>query len=70
MHSTNIERTIQNYAYAVRYKQVNYPNEPRTIWDEFLAKSAVEILDTVPIQDSITKLQQQITALTTIKDMK
>lgn len=68
-YSTKLEQSAQTYAYALRYKQVNYPNEPRTIWDEFLAQSTVTVLDTTPVQDSIIKLQQQITALKTIKDL-
>lgn len=36
MHSTHLSQTTQRLIYAIRYKQVNFPNKPQTIWDLFL----------------------------------
>jgi len=68
-YSTILPEQIQEYAYALRYKQVNFPRAKRTIWDEFLKQSTISIDEPEPIADAITKLQQQIKALKTIKDL-
>lgn len=69
-YSTKLKERTQNYAYALRYKQVNFPNKPRTIWDQFLSdmESANKAVSEEDINESITKLKQHIRALNTIRE--
>ena len=70
-YSTNLHQKHQNLVYAIRYKQVNFPDKPQTIWDMFIEdcikearhlEASEEVVDT-----NITKLQQQISALEAFK---
>lgn len=71
MYSTHLNPTTQQLIYAIRYKQVNFPNKPQTIWDLFISKLIAECkrihnfeLDVAP---EILKLKQQISALKSLK---
>lgn len=70
MHSTHLSQTTQRLIYAIRYKQVNFPNKPQTIWDLFLEemrKQAHDVTDT-QINNECIKLNQQIKALKSFKE--
>ncbi len=70
MHSTHFSQTTQRLIYAIRYKQVNFPNKPQTIWDLFLEemrKQADNVTD-AQLNNECIKLEQQITALKSFKD--
>ena len=66
-YSTTLEKPIQILLYAIRYKQVNFPDKHQTIWDMFIenciqAAKPFEVSEQ-EISTSIIKLQQQISAL-------
>lgn len=70
--STKLPQPLYTLTYAIRYKQVNFPNKPQTVWDLLIAKLRADAqpcykngFDVVP---EITKLEQQITALKSLKD--
>ena len=65
-----MSQTTQRLIYAIRYKQVNFPNKPQTIWDLFLEemrKQADNVTDT-QINNECIKLNQQIKALKSFKE--
>lgn len=63
--STTLIQKQQILAYAIRYKQVNFPNKPQTIWDMFIADSISKARNILKpdVNKDITKLKQQIKAL-------
>lgn len=71
INSTELPKCFKALTYAIRYKQVNFPNKPQTIWDLFISKLIAECrqihnfeLDVAP---EILKLKQQISALKALK---
>lgn len=70
--STKIINEHQILAYSIRYKQVNFPNKPQTIWDLFIQDNVSTAkqyeFDTTLNIESITKLKQQIKALETLPE--
>lgn len=71
-YSTTLEDSIQTLLYAIRYKQVNFPNKPQTIWDMFIEDSKQEVLKhdlskLSTIDQQILKLQQHIKALESLE---
>ena len=69
-HSTNLTNRSQQFIYAIRYKQVNFPNKPQTIWDLFLEKMRLQAHDITEaaVARECLKLEQQITAIKSFKD--
>jgi hypothetical protein len=70
-YSTDLHPNIQTLTYAIRYKQVNFPYKEQTIWDLFLkdCRDAVSKFPTeTQLKEQTLKLQQQITALNSLKD--
>ena len=63
--STRHNKNIQLYLAGVRYKQVNFPTQYQTVIESYLNyyRPAPESLDKHALADSITKLQQHISAL-------
>ena len=70
-YSTNLHQKHQNLVYAIRYKQVNFPNKPQTIWDTFIEECVKEAktfeVSEQQVDTDIIKLQQQISALKAFK---
>ena len=70
-YSTNLHQKHQNLVYAIRYKQVNFPDKPQTIWDTFIEECVKEAktfeVSKQDVDTSIIKLQQQISALEAFK---
>ena len=69
-YSTNLHQKHQNLVYAIRYKQVNFPDKPQTIWDLFLEytrKQAYDISQEEADRE-VLKLEQHITAIKSFKD--
>lgn len=70
-YSTNLHQNHQHLLYAIRYKQVNFPDKPQTIWDmfiEYCIKEAQYIeLSEEEVDTNVLKLEQQISALKTLK---
>jgi len=66
--STVFKSVKQELIYAIRHKQVNFPNKPQTIWDLYM-KNILERLG-APTNESndaqILKLEQQIEAIKAI----
>ncbi len=64
-HSTALDKQIQLYLAGVRYQQVNFPTEYQTVTESYLNyyRPAPESLDKQALADSITKLQQHISAI-------
>lgn len=70
-YSTDLPETTKVLVYTIRYKQINFPDTPQTVWDLFIKESLREAMQ-VPKKDmdaSILKLEQQITALKHIKEI-
>lgn len=69
-YSTEQDANPQKLAYAIRHKQVNFPDKPQTIWDWFTADlvKMVSTIESTNVDADITKLQQQINALTELKE--
>ena len=69
--STDLQQKYQNLVYSIRYKQVNFPDKPQTIWDMFIedcVKEAIQIeVSEQEVNTDIIKLQQQISALEAFK---
>lgn len=63
--STELHRSIQLYLAGLRYKQVNFPTQYQTVIESYLNyyRPAPELLDKQALADSITKLQQHISAI-------
>ena len=63
--STELNQEIQLYLAGVRYKQVNFPTQYQTVIESYLNyyRPAPELLDKQALADSITKLQQHISAI-------
>lgn len=63
--STTHNRELQLYLAGVRYKQVNFPTEYQTVIESYLNyyRPAPELLNKQALADSITKLQQHISAI-------
>ena len=70
-YSTNLHEKHQNLVYAIRYKQVNFPDKPQTIWDMFIEDCVKEAktfeVSEQEVNTDILKLQQQISALEALK---
>lgn len=69
-NSTNLGTASQQFIYAIRYKQVNFPDKPQTIWDLFLEctrKQAYDISQEEADRE-VLKLEQHITAIKSFKD--
>ena len=70
-YSTNLHQKHQNLVYAIRYKQVNFPDKPQTIWDTFIEECVKEAktfeVSEQEVNTDIIKLQQQISALKALK---
>ena len=64
-YSTELNKEIQLYLAGVRYKQVNFPTQYQTVIESYLNyyRPAPELLDKQALADSITKLQQHISAI-------
>ena len=70
-YSMDLPNTTKVLVYTIRYKQINFPDTPQTVWDLFIKESLREAMQ-VPKKDidaSILKLEQQITALKHIKEI-
>ena len=69
--STNLFKAHQHLVYAIRYKQVNFPNKPQTIWDMFIEYCVKESkfieVSEEQINSDVLKLEQQISALKAFK---
>lgn len=63
--STEHYKDTQLYLAGVRYKQVNFPTEYQTVIESYLNyyRPAPELLDKQALADSVTKLQQHISAI-------
>ena len=63
--STTHDKQLQLYLTGLRYKQVNFPTQYRTVIESYLNyyRPAPESLDKQALADSITKLQQHISAI-------
>ena len=70
-YSTNLDNKYQHLVYAIRYKQVNFPDKPQTIWDMFIEECVKEAryfeVSKETVDRYILKLQQQISALEAFK---
>lgn len=71
-YSTELSNSKQTLLYAIRYKQVNFPDKPQTIWDMFIEDSKQEVLkhdlsELSTINQQILKLQQHIKALESLE---
>ena len=70
-YSTNLHQKHQNLVYAIRYKQVNFPDKPQTIWDMFIEDCIKEArhleASEEDVNTDIIKLQQHISALEAFK---
>lgn len=71
-YSTTLEDSIKTLLYTIRYKQVNFPDKPQTIWDMFIDDSKQRVLnhdlsELSTIDQQILKLQQQIKALESLE---
>ena len=64
-YSTMYDKKIQLYLAGVRYKQVNFPAQYQTVIESYLNYylPTPESLDKQALADSITKLQQHISAI-------
>lgn len=69
-YSTNLTYGSQEFIYAIRYKQVNFPDKPQTIWDLFLEELRVKADNVTEekVARECLKLEQQITAIKSFKD--
>lgn len=63
--STAHDKQLQLYLAGVRYKQVNFPTQYQTVIESYLNyyRPAPELLDKQALAESITKLQQHISAI-------
>ena len=70
-YSTNLHQKHQDLVYAIRYKQVNFPDKPQTIWDMFIQDCIKEInyleVNEEQVNSDVIKLEQQISALKALK---
>lgn len=70
-YSTNLHQKHQNLVYAIRYKQVNFPDKQQTIWDMFIEDCIKEAkhleASEEDVDTNIIKLQQHISALEAFK---
>lgn len=66
-YSTDLPYSDQILLYAIRYKQVNFPNKAQTVWDLFI-KDCQSNVSKLPsnIEENVIKLKQQIKALKTL----
>ena len=70
-YSTDLHDKHQHLVYAIRYKQVNFPDKPQTIWDMFIEEcvkesKAIEVTEE-QVNSDVLKLEQQISALKAFK---
>ena len=70
LYSTQLTHSSKQLIYAIRYKQVNFPTQPQTIWDLFLEKMRVQAHDVneAEVARECLKLEQQIIAIKSFKD--
>ena len=70
-YSTNLHQKHQHIVYAIRYKQVNFPDKPQTIWDMFIEECVKEAkfmeVNEEQVNSEVLKLEQQISALKALK---
>ena len=70
-YSTNLHQKHKNLVYAIRYKQVNFPDKPQTIWDMFIEHCVKEAktfeVSEEQVNSNVIKLQQHISALEAFK---
>ena len=70
-YSTDLHHKHQHLVYAIRYKQVNFPDKPQTIWDMFIEECVKEAktfeVSEEDVDTNIIKLQKQISALEAFK---
>lgn len=70
-YSTELHNKHQYLVYAIRYKQVNFPDKPQTIWDMFIEECVKEAqyieLSEEQVNSNVLKLEQQISALEALK---
>lgn len=68
--STTLIKEQQVLAYAIRHKQVNFPDKSQTIWDMFIADSISKARNILKpdVNKDIIKLKQQIKALETLPE--
>ena len=70
-YSTNLHQKHQHLVYAIRYKQVNFPDKPQTIWDMFIEECVKEAkfmeVNEEQVNSDVLKLEQQISALKALK---
>ena len=69
-NSTNLCTVSQQFIYAIRCKQVNFPDKPQTIWDLFLEYTRKQAYDISQEETDreVLKLEQHITAIKSFKD--
>ena len=69
-NSTNLGTNSQQFIYAIRYKQVNFPDKPQTIWDLFLEYTRKQAygISQEEADREVLKLEQHITAIKSFKD--
>ena len=70
-YSTNLHQRHQYLVYAIRYKQVNFPDKQQTIWDMFIEDCVkeskfIEVTEE-QVNSDVLKLEQQISALKALK---
>lgn len=68
--TTTLIQEQQILAYAIRHKQVNFPDKHQTIWDMFIADNISKASNILKpdVNKDITKLKQQIKALETLPE--
>ena len=63
-------QTTQQLIYAIRHKQVNFPDKPQTIWDRFIKYVTAQAQDITQHEcdREILKLEQQIAAIKAFRE--
>lgn len=69
-NSTQLNKAEGLLTYAIRHKQVNFPDKPQTIWDWYMKdlEASIDKQTKPDIDSDIIKLKQQIAALEGLKD--
>lgn len=69
-NSTNLGIASQQFIYAIRYKQVNFPDKPQTIWDRFIKYVTAQAQDVTQheVDREVLKLEQQIAAIKSFRE--
>ncbi len=70
-YSTKLLESQKTLLYAIRYKQVNFPDKPQTILDMFIEECVKESkfmeINEEQVNSDVLKLEQQISALKALK---